>query len=64
MRKTKLPTSYKKIKECSNCHAAMIHSYDWFNGVYKIQCQNCGSKRYEPEARFEARFTTAAEVGK
>lgn len=64
MRKTKLPTGYKKIKECANCHAAMIHSYDYFQGVYKISCQNCGSTRYDPDLRFKVRFQTAAEIVK
>jgi transcription elongation factor Elf1 len=62
-KRTKLPTAYKRIKECGNCHAAMIHSYDWFNGVYKIKCQNCGSTRYDPDLRFKVRFQTAVEIG-
>ena len=64
MRKTKLPTSYKSKSnaKCINCKAILIHSYDYFNGVYKIQCQNCGSKRYEPKIRFEARFQQASEI--
>ncbi len=62
MRKTKLPKLAKKVNKCKSCGAAIIHSYDNDNEVYKWKCQGCGATRYEPAAKFETKFTTAAEI--
>ena len=59
MRKTKLPTNMKGGTKCRQCKAIIIKSYDYFNGVYKYKCGNCGQERYEPSARFETRFVGA-----
>jgi ferredoxin len=62
MRKTKLPTLAKKCNPCRQCGAHTVSIYDFDNQVYKFQCTGCNSTRYEPKARFEARFITAAEI--
>jgi DNA replicative helicase MCM subunit Mcm2 (Cdc46/Mcm family) len=59
MRRAKLPTLAKKVNPCKNCGAHVIQSYDYFNGVYKYQCQNCGATRYEPSAKFSIQFKAA-----
>jgi DNA-directed RNA polymerase subunit RPC12/RpoP len=62
MRKAKLPTLAKKRNPCVSCGAHTVHIYDYDNQVYKWQCTGCGSKRYEPKVRFEARFQQASEI--
>ena len=60
MRKTKLPTV--KNKHCTNCKGVIIHSYDYFNGVYKYKCGNCGQERYESGAKFSVQFKGANDL--
>ena len=60
MKRTKLPTTHDQ--KCRNCKAIIIKSYDYFNGVYKYKCGNCGQTRYEPSAKFEARFPSADKL--
>jgi len=62
VRKTKLPTNMKGGTKCRNCKAIIIKSYDYFNGIYKYKCGNCGQERYESGARFSVQFKGANEL--
>ena len=61
-RRTKLPTLAKKINKCKSCGAHVINTYDYFNGVYKYKCQNCGAERYEPSTKFAVKFNPADKI--
>jgi len=48
--------------KCRNCKAIIIKSYDYFNGIYKYKCGNCGQERYESGAKFSVQFKGANDL--
>ena len=62
MRKAKLPSNMKGGTKCKNCKAIIIKSYDYFNGIYKYKCGNCGQERYESGVKFKTRFVGASDL--